>query len=176
MSLRPKESIMKNIFLTTIIGQSKAHTIKSIAETTRAAGGEWLKSKVVKLDNRFAAIMKVSIDPANEDDLKSRLESEYPDLEFSYAPAQKDEAEGLEPVNIVVDCEDRPGLTHDITRVLSDLNLEPENLEINRFPVTPVGGTVYSAQISLVIPPEVSREQLVEELESVSSCSRVNFE
>lgn len=167
---------MATVFITTIVGKDKPNTIKDIAEITRSLGGEWSKSKVSKLDNQFAALMKVVIDEDNEQPLKDKLQSAYPDLHFFHTPAD-DISEGeIQTVTLTVDCEDRPGLTHDITKVLSDLSLEAENMEFHRLPVTPVGGTVYTAKMTVKIPESMTQENLAESIESVSDCIRVNFE
>lgn len=167
---------MKNIFITTIIGEDKPNTIKDIAELTRSLGGEWTKSKVIKMDNQFAGLMRVSIDEKDEQGLKDKLAADYPDLHFSHAPARSPNDQETRPVSLTVDCEDRPGLTHDITKVLSDLNLEAEDMEFHRLPVAPVGGTVYSAKMTVLVPEDMDEARLTEALESVSSCSRINYE
>jgi len=167
---------MKSVYITTIVGEDSPQLIKSMAETTRSMGGEWLKSKVMKLDRQFAAMMKVTIEDGKEESLKAELEKTYPDLQFTYAPARTEDAEHVDTVSLTVDCEDRPGLTHDITKVLSDLNLHTENLEFHRLPVTPMGGTVYSAKMDVMLPESMSKEDLSDNLEAVSDCIRVNFD
>lgn len=167
---------MKREFITTIVGEDSAHLIKRLAEITRLMGGEWLKSKVMRLDGQFSAMMKVSIDDDKVDALRAKLEKTYPQLQFTYAPAQIAATEGSRTVSLVLDCTDRPGLTHDISKMLSDLNLRTQTMEIHRFPVTPMGGTVYSAKMEITLPDTMSKAQLAENLESLSDCTRVNFE
>lgn len=167
---------MATVFITTIVGEDKPNTIKDIAEITRSLGGEWSKSKVSKLDNQFAALMKVVIDEKNEQELKDKLQSAYPDLHFFHAPATNLDDGKFQIVDLVVDCEDRPGLTRDINTVLSDLNLETENMEFHRLPVTPVGGTVYTAKMTVKIPESMDKDSLAESIESLSECIRVHFD
>lgn len=167
---------MATVFITTIVGEDKPNTIKDIAEITRSLGGEWTKSKVNKLDNRFAALMKVVINEGKEQELKEKLEAAYPELEFFHSPVTDLSEDEIQTVNLTVDCEDRPGLTHDITKVLSDLNLEARNMEFHRLPVTPVGGTVYNAKMTVRIPKNMDKESLAESIEAVSDCIRVNFD
>ena len=65
-------------------------------------------------------------------------------------------------------------MTHDISKVLYDLNLQSDNLEFRRLPVAPVGGTVYMAKMTVMLPKEISKELLIENLESISECTRVH--
>lgn len=167
---------MKNVFIMTITGEDRPYIIQSLAETTRRMGGEWLNSKVMHLEGRFTALMKVSVDTDQKTALKDKLESLYPELDFIYSPAPTEEKEEMELVKLIVDCNDRPGLTHDIVEVLSELNLEAETLEVHRFPVTPVGGTVYSANLSVRIPNTMMRAELGKTLEEISDCTRITFE
>jgi len=167
---------MKRQFITTIVGEDSAHLIKRLAEVTRLMGGEWLKSKVMRLDGQFSAMMKVSIDQDKEAALRAKLEKTYPHLQFTYAPAQIMPNEGSRSVSLELDCSDRPGLTHDISKLLSDLNLRTLSMEIHRFPVTPMGTTVYNAKMEIAMPETMSKAQLADNLESLSDCTRVNFE
>ena len=50
---------MRTNFITTVYGPDIPGIVKALAQTTRRQGGEWLTSKVIKLDGRFAAIMSV---------------------------------------------------------------------------------------------------------------------
>lgn len=166
---------MKSLFITTIFGEDKPYIIQSLAETTRRMGGEWLKSKVMHLDGRFTTLMKVSIDKENEQKLKDKLEDLYSELAFHHSPISNFKNDELETVNLVVDCKDRSGLTHDIAAALSDLSLKAETMEVHRFPVTPVGGTVYSASLSIQVPNTIIRAELVKALEAISENSRVTI-
>jgi len=167
---------VKNVFIMTIMGEDKPYIIQSLAETTRRMGGEWLKSKVMHLEGHFTALMKVVIDADKEQALKDKLESLHSELTFIHSPAPTEEKEEMELVNLVVDCNDRSGLTHDIVEVLAELNLEAESLEVRRFPVTLVGGTVYSASLSVRIPHTMMRAELAKSLEEISDCTRITFE
>ncbi len=75
---------MKTMFLTTILGPDSPGIIKSLAHTTRNLGGEWLTSKVIKLDDQFAAIMRVAIESSNEEKLKEELGNTFPQLQFVF--------------------------------------------------------------------------------------------
>lgn len=165
---------MKSIFISTVTGPDNLGIIKSLAHTTRSMGGEWLTSKVMKLDGRFCALMKVSIDEANEEALKSELEKLFPQLQFSHAEVAARENKPDKIINLEIDCKDRPGLTRDINNVLSNLDLVVENMEFNRFHVSSLGGTVFSAKLALAVPESTSSEALAEEIESLSEDVRVN--
>lgn len=167
---------MKSVFIATIIGEDKPYITQSLAETTRRMGGEWMKSKVSHLGGRFSALMEIRVDEKDEQKLKDKLESLYSELTFFFSPLHVESKEDMEIVNLVLDCNDRSGLTHDIVEVLSELDLEADEMEVRRFPVTPVGGTVYSAKLSVHIPNTMMRAELAKNLEEISDCTRITFE
>ncbi len=167
---------MKKTFVQTITGKDKKELLKELARVTRDSGGEWLNTKLIRVHHQFAAMMKLSVDAEQETELRATLETNFPDLHFSFAPMEADDGEKVEVATLVADCQDRPGLTHDITKTLSDLDLKAENMEFHRLPVTPVGGTVYTARMTVEFPDEASKQELLERLESISDCMHINFE
>ena len=165
---------MKSTFIQTISGPDSLGIIKSLAHTTRGLGGEWLTSKVMKLNGQFAALMKVSIDQENEAALKAELEKQFPNLTFAHAEIVESKTQPAKIINLEIDCKDRPGLTKDITNILSNLDLTVENMEFNRFHVSSIGEAVFSAKLALAVPEDTSSEDLAEEIETLSDDVRVN--
>lgn len=165
---------MKSIFISTITGPDSLGIIKSLAEATRGFGGEWLTSKVMKLDGQFTALMKVSIEASQEQQLKDGLSSKFPDLSFKHSEVRSPSQEPTKIINLEIDCIDRPGLTKDITNILSNLDLTVENMEFNRVHVSSIGEAVFSAKLALAVPENTSSETLAEEIESLSEDVRVN--
>ena len=167
---------MKSVFITTIVGDDRPDIINALAKTTRSLGGEWIKSKVSRLDGQFAGIMKVTIDEEQKETLNRTLEQEFGDLSFSYAEVREVQPEHTNIHDLVLDCDDRPGLTKDITRTLYDLNLRPENLEVSRLPVFQMGKTVYSVKMRVGIPDSLSKEELSEALSKVCDSCRITYD
>ncbi|MCP4746328.1 MAG: hypothetical protein GY874_09340 [Desulfobacteraceae bacterium] len=167
---------MKSVFITTITGDDRPDIINALAKTTQSMGGEWIASKVTRLDGQFAAIMKVSVDETQKDKLNQALEQEFAGLSISHAPVRKAQPENTNIIDLVLNCDDRPGLTKEITRVLYDLNLQPENLEVSRVPIFQMGKTVYSVKMRIGIPNTLSKEELSDALIKVCDSCRINFD
>jgi len=165
---------MRTNFITTVHGPDIPGIIKALAQTTRSQGGEWLTSKVIKLDGRFAAIMSVLIEEKTEMALKSTLEREYPSLQFVYAEAQATHQEVTKIINLVVDCIDRPGLTGDLSNILANLDIDVENMECKRFAMDGINDTVFSAQLTLAVPEGAESEIIAGEIEALSEDVRVH--
>lgn len=165
---------MKSNFITTVNGPDIPGIIKALAQATRRNGGEWLTSKVIKLDGRFAAIMSVVIEETREKSLKTTLEKSFPNLEFLYSPPLSSPKETTKTINLVVDCIDRPGLTGDLSNILANLDIDVENMECKRFAMDNVGDTVFSANLTLAVPEEAESEIIAGEIEALSEDVQVN--
>lgn len=165
---------MRSNFITTVYGPDFPGIIKDLANCTRQHGGEWLTSKVIKLDGRFAAIMSVVVLEDLEKGLKLSLENEFADLHFIYSPVQPAFYETSKIINLVVDCIDRPGLTADLTNILSNLGIVVENMECKRYAMDGIGETVFSAKLTLAVAQTSESEVIAGEIEALSEDVRIN--
>ncbi|WP_299786887.1 ACT domain-containing protein [uncultured Shewanella sp.] len=166
---------MNKLFITTVIGPITPGIIKSLAEVTRAFKGEWLTSKVIKLDGHFSAMMKVAIAPEAEAELKAELVAKFAALQFVFDDVIAEPAAASRALHLTLDCGDRAGLTRDIVNILTNLDLVIEHMEFNRVHVSPIGQTVFSSNLNIAVPEGVSTESVVELLEGVSEDARVNI-
>jgi glycine cleavage system regulatory protein len=164
---------MKSNYITTVHGPDIPGVITSLALATRSFGGEWLTSKVIKADGQFAAIMNVVISSDKEQDLKTALGKDFPTLTFVYAPAVAPIHKERKTIHLGVDCIDRPGLTGDLTNILTNLDICVENMECKRFVIDGIGD-VFSAKLALVVPKSVKSEVIAGEIETLSEDVQVN--
>jgi len=164
---------MKSNYITTIHGPDMPGVIKSLALATRSFGGEWLSSKVIKADGQFAAIMNVVIVSDQELVLKSALEKEFPALTFVYSAAIAPSLNVCKTIHLGVDCIDRPGLTGDLSNILTNLDICIENMECKRFIMDGIGD-VFTAKLALVVPEAVKSEVIAGEIETLSEDVQVN--
>lgn len=165
---------MRTNFITTVYGPDIPGVIKALAQSTRSQGGEWLTSKVIKLDGRFSAIMSVLVDQELEMKLKMTLEQQFPELCFNYSAPKTASQEMTKIINLVVDCIDRPGLTADLSNILANLDIGVENMECKRFAMDGIHDPVFSAHLTLAVPKEAESEVIAGEIEALSEDVRVN--
>lgn len=164
---------MPSNFITTVYGPDIPGIIKELAEYTRKHGGEWLTSKVIKLDGQFSAIMSVVVQEQNEKELKQSLEKQFESLKFVYSPVQANFSHKPKTINLGVDCIDRPGLTADLTNILSNLGIVVENMECKRFAMDGISQTVFSAKLTLAVAQTADSEVIAGEIETLSEDVRV---
>lgn len=165
---------MKSTFVMSVVGPDSHGAIKSIAETTRGAGGEWTTSKVMRLDGQLSAMMKVVVEAEKEAELKSKLSNDFSEFQFFFSGVVSREDTATKNISLVVDCKDRPGLTKDINTILSNLDLVVENMECNRAHVSSIGEAVFTAKVELSVPENVTGEAVADEIEALSEDVRVS--
>lgn len=165
---------MKDTYISTVVGPSSPGIIKALAQTTRDHGGEWIASKVMKLDGQFSALMKVCIEQENVLPLKTALAEQFSDYHFFYSPASSASNQRSRSIDFEVDCKDREGLTRDISNIIYNLDLIVENLEFNRFPVSSFGESIFSAKLTVGVPERMSAQAVADEIEAISDDMRVN--
>jgi glycine cleavage system regulatory protein len=170
-----KEFSMKKMFIATVLGAVTPGVIKALAEETRQAGGEWITSKVIKVDHHFAALLKVAIEDDMSQPLKVQFERQFPKLTFLFEASNAAPLSNVRELHLNVDCKDRPGLTREIVDVLVNLDLGIEHMEFNRVHVSTIGQTVFTSKLTVLLPNEVSNESVVELLEGISNDLRVSI-
>ena len=166
---------MKETFVMSVMGPDNAGAIKQIAELTRNLGGEWTRSKIMRLDGQLTALMKVVIDKDQEGKLKQELAAGFPEMQFGYSGIAALSSGETKSINLVVDCQDRPGLTKELSRVLASLDLVVENMECNRVHVSSIGQAAFTARVQLTIPENMSGESVADEIEALAEDVRVSL-
>ena len=165
---------MKETFGMSVMGPNDAGAIRSIAEVTRQFGGEWTRSKIMRMEGQLAGLMKLVIDQEQVEQLKAELGSRFPEMQFTCSPISKRSSEESKILNLVVDCQDRPGLTKELSRVLESLDLVVENMECNRVHVSSIGQTAFTARVQVAVPESMSGEAVADEIEALAEDVRVS--
>ncbi len=163
---------MKSVFISTVTGKDSPKLMASLADMTVRFGGVWTIQKSIRLGGQKASLMRLEIDRDRFDSLKSALEREFPDLTFNYTEEVTTEKKGR-MIELELDCEDKPGLTKQITAALEDMDVVLEDMEFHRYPVTAADLNVYSAKLKVRVPENVHETELADELEGLSDRMKV---
>lgn len=161
---------MQTSLIITILGPDQSGLVKSLSETLNHFQGSWTESRMSHLAGKFAGILQISIPTNQVDDLTTALQALQPDgLQISI---EKSEQSQLSTPSNVLSLEllgqDRPGIIHDITKQLAQLNVNIEELESQVKEASMSGGTLFCAQLKLGLPEGVTTEAVQNALESMS--------
>lgn len=148
----------------TINGSNQVDLVKSLSEKTHSLGGKWLNSKISHIDDYFAGLIKVEIDSDNVEKLADQFRGL--DVTVLVTVLGTDIKEPSKQVNLSIDAQDRSGLVHDISQVLSENSIKVEHMECHRLGL--LSGVLFTSQFKIVIPEELNTEQLVASLQDIS--------
>ncbi|MGI2261183.1 glycine cleavage system protein R [Shewanella sp. GXUN23E] len=165
---------MQTCFICSISGPFSPHLIADLAKVTRQAGGHWLSSKIIRIEDQFCAMMKLAIDSENPEILQDQLETTFPQLLFSFVDSSN-EPTAHRALDVTLDCADRPGLTHDINSLLDGLGVIISHQENHRVAVMGSNETVYQAKLQLEVPEALADDDIVDALDGLNINHRVSL-
>ncbi|MBK8475862.1 MAG: ACT domain-containing protein [Opitutaceae bacterium] len=163
---------MNTSLVLTLVGADRSGLVEAVAQIVATQGGNWLESRLERLGGQFAGIVRVSVPAAREMELRTALGAlERTGLKVvvapdpgAVAPAKVGASVRLELVG-----QDRPGIVHQVTRVLAAhrVNVEALTTECVEAPMS--GGVLFQAQAELLIPVGADMAALRLDLETIAA-------
>ncbi len=162
----------KTSLVLTVLGNDRPGLVEAIAGVVAEHGGNWIESRMTRLAGHFAGLLRVEIDVAQADALSTSLRGlaqsglellVHPD---ATAPIQRDERPLL---HLDLLGQDRPGIVRDVSRVLSRLCVNVEELRTQCVAAAETGQPLFHAKADLRLPSTVSEVALREALEAVAA-------
>lgn len=155
----------------TLIGEDRAGLVDAVAGAVARHGGNWDRSHLAELAGKFAGIVLVDIADASVEPLLASLEELDADglLAITAEPAgtEADEDDATTQVSLELTGADHPGIVHQISRALAELQVSIDELETAVVPA-PQGGMLFIANAVLELPGGTSVEEVREALEAVA--------
>lgn len=169
---------MQKSLVITILGDDKAGLVNSISDVMRAHGGNWMESRMVHLDGKFAGLLRASVNDQNFSHLTSALKALQDDdlqinIETADSASQDTSSENL---RIELMGQDRPGIIDDITGELAKLNINIEEMCTEQRSAQMSNETLFFAQINMSLPENISPEMAQDSLEQLSDQLMVDID
>jgi len=155
----------------TLVSVDRSGIVESVAEIVAAHGGNWLESRMARLGGQFAGIARVEISPANEPALLAALGAlQRKGLAVAIArdPAAAAAVAGTAVLLELVG-QDRPGIVHQITRVLAVHGVNVEELATGCVEAPMAGGMLFQAKAEVLVPVGGDMAALRRDLEKISA-------
>ncbi|WP_024327841.1 glycine cleavage system protein R [Thioalkalivibrio sp. AKL19] len=168
---------MKTSIILTVIGPDRPGLVSAVAARARAAGGNWLESRMAQLAGQFAGVVLLEA----ETDVADNLESALRELEGDGLQVQIQRGSDISaPVrhHVMLDLvgHDRPGIVQDITAVLARHSVGVETLDTACEPASMTGEPMFHAQAQLGVPEGVDLDTLQDDLEALANELMVDLE
>ena len=159
---------MDRFLVLTVIGEDQPGLVERLAQTIADHGGNWLESRMSHLAGKFAGVLRVSVDAASSGPLMQALRQlEADGLKIVCEPGVAGQG-GLRPVRLELMGADHPGIVRDISTALARRRVNVEDLHTGRVDAPMSGEKMFRATARLHLPPDLSLEDLRDELESVA--------
>ena len=163
----------------TVIGDDHAGLVRALSGVIADHDGNWETSRMAHLAGKFAGIVMVTVAEDNTNalirDLEPLEEQGLLDItaEISAPPQPSTTATRLtlELVGL-----DQPGIVRDVSDALAARNVNIEELETETSNAPMDGGTLFKARAVLVLPPDLSTDDLTDVLEELAVQLMVDIE
>ena len=152
-------------FLVTLTGPYQPGIMNRLAALTHQYQGKWLSNKMVNLEGRFAAIIKIELPDTNVSTLQAAL-SALPDMQMTVHDNLW-QPEATKTIELKVDAKDQPGLINEITKVTSSLDISIDDMTSRRISVPETGSTVFTSEFDLTLPEQLDEDTLITALEAL---------
>ncbi|EDY81744.1 ACT domain protein [Verrucomicrobiia bacterium DG1235] len=163
--------IMESPIVMSVIGPDRPGLVELVASTVKAAGGNWLESRMCHLGGQFAGILRVSAGDGRRDELLSAVaELEAKGLSVVVKDAG-DSVDGSchEVATIEIVGNDRPGIVSHISNAFAKRGVNVEELSTGIRSAPMSGETLFEAKARVCIPEDCDVADLRRDLELIAA-------
>ena len=160
---------MSNYLVLTVLADDRAGIVNQIATTIKNHDGNWMESSMSRLAGKFAGILMLEVDPAQQAALEkdlAALASQGIKISIDKSDANSDDETELSCLEIVAN--DRAGIVGEISALLGKNGVNLVSLETFCESAPMSGEMLFKAQASLTAQPGTDLDDLLAELESIA--------
>ena len=153
----------------TFIGRDRPGLVNAIASRVAAHGAAWLESRLARLAEHFAGIVRVAAPPEKIEALTAALrELEREGLRVTIEAGASTEPEKRAGVKLELLCLDRPGIVREVTETIWSLGVNIEEFESNIIDAAFTGEPMFKATARLYAPATLGLDELRRRLERLA--------
>ncbi len=168
---------MKTSFILTLIGPDRPGLVSAVAARARAAGGNWLESRMTQLAGQFAGVVLLEAEADAAEGLEAALrELEREGLQIHVQRGSEQPSPVAHHVMLDLVGHDHPGIVQDITAVLSRHGVSVETLDTACEPASMTGEPMFHARARLGVPHGLDLNTLQDDLEALANELMVDLE
>ena len=112
---------MNTHLVITVIADDRPGIVKTLSDSVKSAGGNWMESRMTRLGGKFVGILRVDISTAMQASLVATLETLADSgIRIAVETAGKPDETSAETVSILIVGNDRPGIVEEISAILAE--------------------------------------------------------
>lgn len=163
---------MSESVVLTIVSDDHPGIVESLSRVLSIHGGNWTESSMLSLAGKFAGILLASVPPEQVDDFLSALEAL--ESEGMHIVAQRTlepplATNGAREFELELIGQDRPGIVHDISEILTRHQVNVHELETECQSASMSGELLFIARARIQVPAGASIELLRRDLEDLAN-------
>lgn len=155
-----------------VTGSDRPGLTQALAGAVLQAGGNWLESHLSRLGGLYVGSVLVELDTGNIETLRDAVSAvDAQGLEVRIAPAADPSTSAAtgEAVRLNLVGQDRPGIVHQVTGVMSGLEVNIESFETSITPEPQTGAPLFNLSAQLRLPQSLTVQALQAALEAISA-------
>ena len=157
----------------TVIGDDRSGLVSALSGAIADHGGSWERSQMARLAGKFAGIVVVDVPDDRADALVEALRpldsQGLLDITVERGTDEDIPSEGVTRLTLELLGADRPGIVHDISRVLAARQVSIEELHTATREAPMAGGVLFEATATLLAPPTLAIDDLQAVLEELAN-------
>ena len=154
----------------TIIGSDRPGLTQALAAAVLSAGGNWLESHLSRLGGVYVGSVLVELDSGGVEALRAAVrEVDAQGLGVRISPAIEGAQAAGDVVQFSLVGQDRSGIVHQVTAVLSRLEANIEDFDTHLSVEPHSGAPLFHMDARLRLPPTLSAEAVQAALEGISA-------
>jgi len=149
---------MSTSIVLTVVSKDHPGIVETLSELLADHGGNWTESSMLSMAGQFAGILLASVPDRQVEAFVEGLAGL--------------ESKGMQIVAkraVAAVGQDRPGIVHDITRILAKHQVNVQELETHCQSASMSGESLFLAHARLLIPADAPIEDLQDELEDLAN-------
>jgi glycine cleavage system regulatory protein len=162
---------MKTSIVLTILADDQPGIINTVSKVLYDHGGGWTKSSMSSLEGQFAGILLASVPTEKADACVEQLQQLKSQGLHVTAHVSSGLSDAKETQEYLLDLvgNDRQGIVHDITSILTNHGVNVRNLETVAESASMGGGELFKARAELVVPSNTDIDALENDLENIAN-------
>jgi len=161
---------MMTTLILSVIGSDRPGLTQALAGAVLSAGGNWLESHLSRLGGLYVGSVLVELQADGVEALRAAVQAvDAQGLEVRIAPAVEAPGAAGDALHFSLVGQDQPGIVHQVTAVLSglDVNIEAFDTRIEAEPHS--GAPLFRMDARLRLPSSVRAHEVQAALETISA-------
>jgi glycine cleavage system regulatory protein len=152
-----------------VSGSDRPGLTQALAAAVLAAGGNWLESHLSQLGGLYVGSVLVELEEGAVERLRAAVRDvDAHGLEVRIAPALDAPVAAGAAIDFSLVGQDRPGIVHQVTALLSDLGANIEAFDTRLSIEAHTGAPLFHMEARLRLPPALAADTVQAALEAIS--------